>query len=51
MPLLTALIAKNSLIWSGIYFIFLKVRPRPNSNKNSIPNLDLTEKIGKIVIK
>ena len=30
MPLLTALIVQNSHILAGIYFIFLKKRPRPN---------------------
>ena len=30
MSLLTALIVKTSLILAGIYFIFLKKRPRPN---------------------
>ena len=30
MSLLTALIVKNSHILAGIYFIFLKKRPRPN---------------------
>ena len=30
MHLLTALIVENSHILAGIYFIFLKKRPRPN---------------------
>ena len=50
MFLLTALIVKNSLILAGFYFIFLK----PSWTKLEslwIPNLDLSEKIGKVVIE
>ena len=41
MFLLTAPIIKNSHILAGIYFIFLK----------NVLDLDLSEKIGKVVIK
>ena len=51
MSLLTALIVKNSHILAGMYFIFLKTCPRPNLKRLSIQNLDLSEKIGKVVIK
>ena len=47
MSLLKALIVKNSHILAEIYFIFLKHCPRPNS----IANLNLNERIGKVVIK
>ena len=49
MSLLTALIVKNSHILAVIYFINLKQYPRPNW-KGLIPNLDLREIIGKVVI-
>ena len=46
MSLLTDLIVKNSHILAGIYFVFLKKLLRPNLK---IQNLDLSEKIGKVV--
>ena len=48
MFLLTASIVKNRHMLAEIYFIFLK-----NILDQSllIPNLDLSEKIGKVVIK
>ena len=42
---LTALIFKNSHILSGIYYFFLKKRPRPNLKGFQY------QKIGKAVIK
>ena len=51
MHLLTALIVKNSHGLAGIYVIFLKKRSRPKREKFSIPKLEHSEKIGKIVIK
>ena len=51
MSLLTALIIKNSHILAGIYFAVLKKRPRPKLlGKLPVPNLLLSEKIGKVVI-
>ena len=50
MPLLAALIVKNSHILSGIYFIFLKNVLEQMWKAFNIPNLDLSEKIGKVVI-
>ena len=50
MFLLTALIVKNSHVLAGIYFIFLKTLWTKLKSR-SIPILDLTEKIGKVVIK
>ena len=47
MSLLTAFIVKNSLIFAGIYFIFLR---KIKLERFSIPNLDTSEKIGKVVI-
>ena len=44
--MLKVLIIKKSDILAGIYFIFLKGIPRPN-----LKNLDLTEKVKKVVIK
>ena len=49
MSLLTAFIVKNSHILAGIYFIFLKI-VLDQAERLSIPNLDLIEKIGKVVI-
>ena len=51
MSLLTVLLVKNSQILAGMYFIFLKNCPRPNLERLSMQNLDLSEKIGKVVIK
>ena len=50
MFLLTAPIVKNSHILTGIYFIFLK-NVLDQLKSLLIPNLDLSEKIGKVVIK
>ena len=50
MSLLTVPIVKNSHILAGIYFIFLKERPKTKLESLAIPNLDLTEKIEKVVI-
>ena len=41
----------NNFILAGIHFIFLKKRSKTKLEKLSIPNLDLNEKIGKVVIK
>ena len=51
MSLLTALIDKNSHILAEIYFIFLKKAAWTKLERLSIPNLDLNEKIGQVVIK
>ena len=48
MSLLTALIVKNRHILAGIYFIFPKKVFK--LERFSIPNLDLNEKVGKVVI-
>ena len=48
--LLATLVVKNSNIFAGIYFIFLKAS-YTKLERLSIPNLDLIEKIGKVVIK
>ena len=50
MFLLTAPIVENSHILVKIYFIFLKTF-LTKLKSLSIPNLDLSEKIGKVVIK
>ena len=50
MSLLTALIVKNSYILAGIYYVFLK-NVLYQTWRLSIPNLDLSQKIGKEVIK
>ena len=50
MSLLSAFIVKSSHILPGIYFIFLK-RSDTKLERLSIPNLDISEKIGKVVIK
>ena len=42
MPLLTALIDKNSHILAEIYFIILKKSPKSKSESLSIPNLHLS---------
>ena len=50
MPLLTAPIVKSGHVLAGIYFMFLK----PSWTKLeslSIPNLDLSERVGRVVIK
>ena len=49
MSWLTVPVVKNSHILAGIYFIFLKERPRPNSKIPSIRKLGLSEKIEKVV--
>ena len=51
MSLLTALIVENSYILAGIYFIFPKKTPKTKLEELSIPNLDLSGKIEKVVIK
>ena len=48
--LVTAPIVKNSHILTGIYFIFLK-NVLDQLKSLLIPNLDLSEKIDKVVIK
>ena len=48
--LLTVPTVKSSNILAGIYFIFLKECPRANLKSLAIPNLDLSEKIEKVVI-
>ena len=45
MFLLTVLLVENTHILAGIYFIFLKERPKPNFGNLEIPNFDLSEKI------
>ena len=50
MPLLTALIVKNSHIMVGIYYISLKNLSRPNFKAFNI-KLGFSEQIGKVVIK
>ena len=53
--LITALNLKNNHILAGIYLIFKKKKKEKVLDKTwkafSIPNLDLSEKIGKLVIK
>ena len=50
MSLLTAFIVKNSHILAGIYFIFLK-KALDQTEKAFNTKLDISEKIGKVVIK
>ena len=50
LSLLTALIAKNNIL-AGIFFYLSKKASQTKLEKHSIPNLDLSEKIGKAVIK
>ena len=50
MSLLKALILKNSHILAAIFFTFKK-SSWIKLERFSVPNLDLTEKIGKLVIK
>ena len=50
MSLLMAPTVKNSQMLTEIYFIFLKT-PQIKNEMFSIPNLDLSEKRGKVVIK
>ena len=50
MSLLTALIVKNSNILAGIYFIFPKKTLQTKLERLSIPNLELIEKIRKVVL-
>ena len=51
MSLLTAAIVKNSQNLAATYFIFLKKTSYTTLERLSIPNLDLSEKIGKTIIK
>ena len=51
MSLLTVAIVKNSHNLAAIYFVFLKGTSYTTLERLSIPNLDLSEKIGKTVIK
>ena len=51
MALLTTLIVKNRNILVGNYFIFLKKTTQTKLERLLIPSLDLSEKIGKVVIK
>ena len=51
MSSLTAPVFENSDFVAEIYFIFLKTRPKSNFKCFQCPNLDLSEKIGKVVIK
>ena len=48
MSLLTVLIVQNNHILTGIYLIFLK-NVLAKLERLSIPNLDLSGKIGKVV--
>ena len=50
MPLLTALIIKNNHILAGIYCVSLK-NDLEKPERLSTPNLDLSEKMGKKIIK
>ena len=49
MSLLTASITKNDYILAVIYFAFLK-NILEQTRRSAIPNLDLTEKIEKVVV-
>ena len=49
--LLTAFTVKNSHIFAGIDFIFLKKTYLTKHERLSIPNFDLSKKIRKVVIK
>ena len=51
MSLLKTLIVKNSYSLAGIDFPFLKKTAWTKLEKLIIPNLDLSEKIGKVAIK
>ena len=51
MSLLTAAIVKNGHNMAATYFIFLKSMSYTTLERLSIPNLDLSEKIGKTIIK
>ena len=51
LSLLTALVVKNSHVLAEIYFVFLKNVQTIKLEWLSISNLDLSEKIGKAVIK
>ena len=48
---LTDPIVKNSNILAGIYFNFFKKMPRTSCKSLSMPNLDPSEKIGRVAIK
>ena len=50
MSLLTTEIVKNGHVLAGIYFIFLKI-VIDKTWKFFNTNLDLSEKIGKVIIK
>ena len=49
MLLLKAPIVKNHLTLAGFYFIFLKKHTRKNLKRLSIPNLDFSEKLQKLL--
>ena len=51
MSLLTAPVFKNSNFLAKISFISLRKGLKSNFQRLSIPNVDLSEKIGKVVIK
>ena len=51
MYLLTALIVKNSHILAAFYVVVLKRMNQTKLERLSIRNLDLSEKIVKVVIK
>ena len=51
MSLLTSLIVKNSYILVGIYFIFLRKRPRSNFKPLQYQIVTLVEGSEKLVIK
>ena len=51
MSLLVALIGENSHGLAEIYFIFLKKTSCTKLERLSMPNLDLSEKIGKVLIR
>ena len=51
MALLTNVNVKSSHILAGITFIFLTILSKIKLEGRSIPNLELSEKSGKVVIK
>ena len=50
MSLLTALIVKNSHILAGIYFIFLKKRPKPNFFNTKLGPQNLSYQIRQVLV-
>ena len=50
MSLLSALLVKKAKFLVGIYFVFLKQRARINLKIFLISNLDLSEKIGSVIV-